>query len=479
MSMIAITKLKKAIFPLGALLGVLGIVLLGSLISSIASAAVSAENRARIGMEGTELTPAGAERAGNAEGTIPAWKNEPIVPPAGYQRGEFLPDPFADDEILFTITPQNYQEYADKLSEGQKAMFQTYPDFFMNIYPTRRSAVYPAFIYEAALKNLDRVEYVEVDKDMGMYGYRGARKAWAFPIPKTAEQAFLNQQSRPRPVWYDAREITIPVASTGDYVVNKLQVNWHIYYSDPNISDDDPRGDPEGYTILYAQVLTAPAKVAGQVVLALEPTAFTSNFRKAWAYSPGQRRVKRAPQIIHDNPVTAGDGLGTTDNGYGFNGPNDRFSYKLLGKREMYVPYNPYKLGGKEGTVENIIKENGRLNQDFPRYELHRTWVIEASLKEGTNHAYGKRVFYLDEDTWQVTLADLYDRRGDLWRHWEEHFLFYYDEGSTNRVAEISYDLNAHRMLLLGIDKDRAPNFDWRAPDEYFTPAAVRRRGIR
>ena len=475
MTIIAMHKIKKAVVLTGTLVGVMGF----ALTSSFATAAVTPEERASIGLEGTELTPSGAIRAGNAEGTIPEWKNEPIPTPAGYKPGDFLPDPYADDEIRFTITPQNYQDHADKLSEGQKLMFQTYPDFYMNIYPTRRSGVFAPHIYDAALKNLDRVTYMEVDKDMGMYGYTGARQAWAFPIPHTGEEVFLNQQSRPRLVWYDARETTIAVASTGDYVVNKLKVNFHIKYSDPEISDDDPAGDPDTYTILYAQVLTAPAKLAGQVVLALEPNTFVSNFRKAWAYSPGQRRVKRAPQIIHDNPLTAADGLGTTDNAYGFNGPNDRFTYKLLGKREMYVPYNPYKIASKEATVDKVIKANGRINQVYTRYELHREWVIEATLKEGTNHAYGKRVFYLDEDTWDVTMVDLYDRRGGLWRYWEDHNMMYYNVGYQNRVAEISYDMNAHRMVALMIDKSRGPDFTWRAPDSYFTAAAVRRRGIR
>lgn len=480
MTINTINKLKKAIVFSGAVSGALMAAGAIALLSSTANAAITAEERASIGIDSGTLTAAGAIRAGNAEGTIPEWKNEPIALPAGYKRGDFLPDPFADDPIRFTITAQNYQEHADKLSEGQKLMFQTYSDFFMNIYPTRRSAVFAPHIYEAAMKNLDRAEYVfDPNVDMGMYGFKGARKAWAFPIPHTAEEMMLNQQSRPRLIWYDAKETTIPVASTGDYVVNKLQVNFHIRWSDPEIPDDDPAADPADYTILYAQVLTAPAKVAGQVVLALEPTTFVGNYRKAWVYSPGQRRVKRAPQIIHDNPVTAGDGLGTTDNAYGFNGPNDRFTYKFLGKREMYVPYNPYKLASKEATTEVLIKPDGRLNQDYTRYELHRVWVVEATLKEGTNHAYSKRVFYFDEDSWEVTLVDLYDRRGGLWRHWEDHNMMYYDELMMNRVGEISYDLNAHRMLALMMDKQKAPNFDWRAPDVYFTPASVRRRGIR
>ena len=94
------------------------------------------EELAKLGLEGTELTPTGAIRAGNAEGTIPAWKNEPVQPPPGWQPGGWHADPFPNDKVLFTITSENYREHADKLSPGQQKLFETYPDYFMNIYPT-------------------------------------------------------------------------------------------------------------------------------------------------------------------------------------------------------------------------------------------------------------------------------------------------------------------------------------------------------
>lgn len=446
-----------------------------------AGAAAASSKGKDIGLEAGQFTPSGAIRAGNADGTIPAWKNEPIKPPADFVPGGFHPDPFRDDKALFTITAQNYQDYADKLSEGQKKMFQTYPDYVMNIYPSRRTVVYPKYVYEAALRNLDRTsDVLHVDVNMGMVGAEGMRKAWAFPLAKNGDQAIINQATRPRPPWYNARETTTAVTTTGHFVPNILQVNFHNKWSDPDIADDEPGATATGNNILYSQVLVAPAKVAGQVVLALEPVSFTKEFRKAWAYSPGQRRVKRAPQIIYDNPITAGDGLGTTDQAYGFNGPNDRFTWKLLGRREMYVPYNPYKLFAKNATTEKLITPDGRFNQDYARYELHRVWVLDSVLKEGTNHDYGRRVFYLDEDSWEVVLGDHYDRRMELWRHWEDHQIFYYDIQHVNRVAELQYDFNAHRMLALMIDKSgQGPDFTWRAPDTWFTPAAVRRRGVR
>ena len=457
----------------GLLLAVFG------LNGSYAEAATTAEEKATVGLTGTKFTPSGAIRAGNAEGTIPEWKNEPIPLPEGFIPGIFHPDPFADDAVRLKITAQNYQEHADKLSEGQKKMFQTYDDFFMNIYPTRRSVVYQEYIYEAAVKNLDRTEFITTDNHMGMIGFTGARRAWAFPIPHNGDEAILNHQSRPRLVWNKSREVTIPVTTAGTFELNNLDVEFHNKWSDIEFAEDDPNVDPMDTVLYYTQTITGPPKLAGQVVLALEPVTFNRNFRKAWAYSPGQRRVKRAPQIVYDNPLTAADGLGTTDQVFGFNGPLDRFSYKLLGRREIYVPYNPYRLFDQAATPDKVIGDNGRFNQDYARYELHRVWLVEANLKEGTNHDYSKRVFYLDEDSWEVMLADNYDRRGDLWRHWEDHQIFYYDVRSVHRVTELQYDFDAHRMLALMIDKSKAPDFAWREEDKFFTSAAVRRRGVR
>ncbi|RLA41749.1 MAG: DUF1329 domain-containing protein [Gammaproteobacteria bacterium] len=444
--------------------------------SPFALAKSSPEEIARLGLEGTELTPAGAIRAGNAEGTIPEWKNERVQAPSDFVEGQYHTDPFRDDKVLFKITAQNYTEHADKLSEGQKAMFKTYPDWFMNIYQTRRSAVYAPYIYEAALANAGTAEIVLApEKGEGIVGFKNAHHSWAFPIPKNGNELLMNQATRPINVWVDSNEQTLAITSTGKYTVSQLSVQQHYKYSDPDIKDFDPETDH----LHYYQTLTAPAKVAGQVVLAKDPTSFTKKFRGAWVYSPGQRRVKRAPQIVYDNPLTASDGLATTDQKWGFNGPNDRFNWKKIGKKEMYVPYNAYKLHATNAGPENVITSEGRLNQDFARYELHRVWVLEGTLKQGTSHDYARRVMYLDEDSYFITVVDGYDRRGEIWRYWEDHDVMYYDIGFVAPAAEVQYDMTAGRMLALLFDKKNPPDFTGRWEDKYFTPASIRRNGVR
>ena len=439
-------------------------------------AKVGPEEVAKLGVEGTELTPAGAVRAGNAEGTIPEWKNERVQAPSDFVVGEYHTDPFRDDKVLFKITAQNYSEYADKLTEGQKAMFKTYPDWFMNVYQTRRSAVYAPYIYEAAIKNAGNAEIVLApEKGEGIVGFKNAHHSWAFPIPKNGNELLMNQATRPLNVWVDSNEQTLAITPSGKYTISQLSVQQHYKYSDPDIKDFDPETDH----LHYYQTLTAPAKVAGQVVLAKDPTSFTKKFRGAWVYSPGQRRVKRAPQIVYDNPLTASDGLATTDQKWGFNGPNDRFNWKMVGKKEVYVPYNAYKLHATNAGPENIITTEGRLDQDFARYELHRVWVLEGTLKEGTSHDYARRVMYLDEDNYFITVVDGYDRRGEIWRYWEDHDVMYYDIGFVAPAAEVQYDMQAGRMIALLFDKKNPPDFTGRWEDKYFTPASIRRNGVR
>ena len=118
--------------------------------ASAAQAGVTADQAARLGKD---LTPVGAETAGNKDNTIPAWTGGITRPPAGYRAGMFHPDPFAADKPLFAITPQNAKDYSTKLTPGQLAMFAKYKTFKMNIYPTRRSASFPQEVYNATLAN--------------------------------------------------------------------------------------------------------------------------------------------------------------------------------------------------------------------------------------------------------------------------------------------------------------------------------------
>ncbi|WP_121359608.1 DUF1329 domain-containing protein, partial [Pseudomonas aeruginosa] len=98
-----------------------------SLLATQVMAAISADEAAKLG---TSLTPLGAEKAGNADGSIPAWDGGLATNAGSVDSRGFLANPYASEQPLFTITAQNVDQYKDKLTPGQLAMFKRYPDTY-------------------------------------------------------------------------------------------------------------------------------------------------------------------------------------------------------------------------------------------------------------------------------------------------------------------------------------------------------------
>ena len=193
---------------------------------------------------------------------------------------------------------------------------------------------------------------------------------------------------------------------------------------------------------------TGPARRAGEALLLVDPLDIGTKDRRAWSYLPGQRRVKVAPDLSHDTPNPGTAGGNTFDDIFIFNGSMDRFDFKLVGKKEIYVPYNAYAAVYK-AKQDELLKPN-HLNPDFVRWELHRVWVVEATLREGKRHVYSKRVFYLDEDSWAALASDEYDARGQLYRAGFAYMAPSYDLPAPYTDMFSHYDLAARIYSLTG-----------------------------
>jgi len=436
-------------------------------IHSVGWAKLSQEEIARLGKD---LTPMGGIRAGNEEGTIPEWKGGILTPPPGYKPGMHHPDPFADDKVLFTITGANMDQYADKLSEGHKAMLRTYGSFKMKVYPTRRSASAPQRIYDMTRKVAATAEIVD-----GGNGVKGCVNGIPFPIPKSGLEGIWNHLLRYR-CDIVARWIAqaMPTRS-GAYTLVQFADEADIIYSQKGMTEEKMKN----ILLFFKQKVLSPARLAGGILLVRETLDQIKEPRSAWIYNPGQRRVRRAPHVGYDNPGTASDGLRTNDQFDMFSGATDRYNWELVGRREMYVPYNSYILHSDSLKYEQILTPL-HINPEFCRYELHRVWVVEATLKKGARHIYKRRTFYLDEDSWQIILMDQYDNRDQLWRVSEGHVINYYDVPTIFTTLEVHTDLQAGRYLAIGLDNE-GPMYDFsikRTMDDY-TPAALRREGLR
>ena len=280
-------------------------------------------------------------------------------------------------------------------------------------------------------------------------GVDGAVIGIPFPIPSNGLEVIWNHLLRYRGETVACVLGQAAVTRGGAYTLVKNSLEIELRYSLPGMTVEEL-----GNTmILYKQKTLAPARLAGDIVLVHETINQAREPRNAWTYNPGQRRVRRAPNIAYDNPGTTSDGLRTADQLDMFNGAVDRYDWELVGKREMYVPYNAYRLHGADLSFDDILVPL-HVNPEHLRYELHRVWVVEATLKEGARHIYKRRTLYVDEDSWQIMVADIYDNRDQLWRVSEGHVVNYYEKPLIWPTLEVHLDLQAGRYLAFGLDNE-------------------------
>jgi Protein of unknown function (DUF1329) len=440
--------------------------------AAVAFGAVTPQEAARLG---ADLTPLGAEKAGNADGSIPAW-NGGLKSPAdagfpNYHSPDHYPDPYASDKPLFTITAANMSQYASKLTEGHKALFKTYADYKMIVYPTRRSGAAPQSVYDATKRNATTGKLVPDGN-----GFTGAIGGTPFPIPQNGLEVVWNHITRYRGIGAALQIGQAPVTAGGSYTLVNFKEEFYFLYYEPGMTE----AGLNNILLFFTQETTAPARLAGEVLLVQETLDQARESRRAWVYNPGQRRVRRAPNVAFDNPGTNADNQRTADQFDMYNGSPQRYDWKLVGKREIYVPYNAYRLqDGKLRYSELLHKAH--INQDLARYELHRVWVVDTTLKPGVSHLYSRRTFYVDEDSWQILAVDCYDARGQLYRVQEGHAMNYYNLPSLWTDLELVMDLSNGRYLALGLQSEERGSYNFsikRTPADY-QPSVLERRGIR
>jgi hypothetical protein len=429
-----------------------------------------------------ELTCIGAERAGNQDGSIPEWtgprnftaeqlkytpqdlenlrKNDPdkIEKTLEQQAGAEAV------KLLVEVTKANMAEHADHLTEGHKALLTTYPTYRMRIYKSIRTGFFPEAIEKATVENATTAVLEGTDS------VKNARLGFPFPVPKSGAELLWNHKLKYKSdeaIRFNNQAIVKP---DGSYNITKLREEVKFLYA--NISRP---GDGK-LLAYYLSETVSPPRSAGQFTLVHETADQSSGGRLAWIYSPGLGRVNRAPDVGYDNPAVNTDNEQYNDQIDVFNGALDRYNWKLIGKREIYIPYNSYLINSPKVKYKDILKPL-HINQDLTRYEKHRVWVVEATLKPGTSHNFGKRVFYLDEDSYSIAVVDCYDRRGQLWKVQEAHLLTAPFVSTVTGVPELIYDLQSKRYFTTAMsNEDKISDFKASFEDSYFDPANLKRK---
>lgn len=443
-----------------------------AVLSAGATLAATPEQAAELGKS---LTPWGAEVAGNKDGTIPAWTGGLTQIPADFKKDSGLrPDPFAADKPRLVITGKNADEHKAELTAVTYALLKRYPTMRVDVYPTHRPVRYPKKLEENTARNATQAKLVE-----GGLGVENALPGIPFVIPSNGYEAMWNHILRYTGVATYCKYDSYNVDSSGTATLSSTGISYQEWppYHPANIDKVIKPTDPIWYV---KQEYTGPARRAGESLMVFDHLNPLAQPRKAWQYLPGQRRVKLAPDIAYDTPNPGVAGAATYDDTFTFNGAMDRYDFKLVGKREMIIPYNDYKAVYFPGSKENVTTKN-HFNPDLLRWELHRVWVVEATLKPGKRHVYHKRTFYLDEDTWMAVASDAYDARGELYRGSIQPTAFAYDVPAIAISLQITYDLIAGLYASQGHCGLHPGGLEWRGPypARDWTPDALAGAGIR
>ncbi len=419
----------------------------------------------QVGRLGQDLTPLGGERAGNVAGTIPSWEGGLAQPPANYQPGMHHPDPYAGDKPLYRVDSQNLAQYQGQLPAGLKALLEKNPGYFMQVYQTRRSAAAPQRIYDATRFNAQNAELISNGN-----GVDGVAAGIPFPLPQNGQEVIWNHIMRYRGDQISFVSNLAAVLSSGAFNLLKQERDAYFLYGREGVSPKDL----DNTLFYYRNKVVAPAKLAGSALVVQETIDQVLAIRKAWRFNRGERRVRRLPSLAYDALQPDTSGMAIADQVDTYNGAPDRYEWTLIGKQEMLVPYNSYAVHQKGIPYDTILQEK-TLNPQLLRYELHRVWVVEADLRKGHSHIYGKRRFYLDEDSWQILAVDLYNKDRELSGLQESHPISYYEVPMFGSTLETIYDFKGSRYFVDGLDNNE-PMYDFNAKlsPRDFTPQALR-----
>ena len=431
-----------------------------------AFAGVSADEAAKLK---SDLTPLGAEKAGNKDGSIPTWAGGMTTAIAGDKAGGRRGDPFKDEKPLFSITGKNAEQYADKLTDGVKALLKKYPDYRVDVYPTHRTAAAPQWVYDNTLKNATRGKLVnEVPAEVV--------GGTPFPIPKTGAEVMWNHMLRWRGTSFQAPVTQYQITADGKPVLTTDGIiDLQIPYYYPEVTLESFSKTPEIKLIRLVNV--GPPIRAGEAITGRDQIDPAKT--QAWVYLTGQRRVRKLPNPCCDTPSPVTAGLMSFDEIQTWTGKLERFEFKLSGKKEIYVPYNGNRLLQPK-TDAAVLSKTG-VNPDFMRWELHRMWVVDATLRAGQRHPAARSRYYCDEDTWTCILADRWDANSQLWKTlWTSNFVapdlpgtvpgaFGFNDllSGTAYVGDLYNSKPAHYVVK--------PRY----PDSTFTPEAMAGESVR
>lgn len=404
---------------------------------------------------GSSLTTFGASAGASKDGAIPAYegglKNPPKVGTNNY------PDPFAGEKPLYSIQQSNMAQYKDQLGAGTIALLERFPDYKVDVYPTHRTMAYPDWFLENTVKNATTATVggaVEGDKVAGAAPDGLPYQGIPYPVPKTGYEVMWNHFFRYAPPVSRLRSSNWLVDSNGNQ--NSLPGIDAAYLHPWSEKTGEMRKKTFDSMFGFWTTLFSPPTSAGtQFLNYYLPDA--TDISKVWFYTPGQRRVRRAPEFTYDTPMGSYAGVIVWDEPFGFVGRMDRFNMKLVGKQEMIVPYNVFGVTNQSTSTEILGKQF--IKPQYMRWEKRNVWVVEADRKKDERHAYSKRKFYVEEDCWCLVGTESYDDGGKIWRVSQILNFPTWDIGGMNSDTWMFQDLRKGNYIIINAGRTEPGNY--------------------
>ncbi len=376
--------------------------------------------------------------------------------PLSHAKDDFLsyPKPLGG-EVKFRVDKSNLEQHKDRLPEGLYKMIKEW-DYSINVYETVNDFSFPNDYQEATEKYKGAAR---VDKQGGIENYTAGLP---FPEPKSGAEVMYN---------YDYKYTGDDFYYVGDAIImstagreRRLGLTYSRMSYQGRLRVDPKPSIPGPGNVELKEIsgFTYPEDIAGMVLLTVRYQN-PSKGDDGWMYIPTIRRVRRI------SVAQRGDSSGgmdfTWDDYRGFSGKVSDYAWKLIGKKEMIIPFHaPTTNPRHKGIV---------LIPDDLRYELRSVWIVEGVNKD-KDYVYSRRRIYLDADSYDIPVCVLWDRRGALWKYIE----IGYAVDTQNRLTHTSYagvyDLIARRSTLVHGIKER---WNKNMKEDYFTTTNLQTTG--
>ncbi|KVN56173.1 DUF1329 domain-containing protein [Burkholderia stagnalis] len=389
-----------------------------------------------------DLTPVGAERGASKDGGVPAFAGKQS-PEAGWEWGKVRADYWKhkNEKPLYSIDAANVDKYADKLSPGQVALIKQKKGYRMDVYPSHRECQLPDVAEQNSKANLAAAKLNSTGEALASAVLPGV----AFPQPKSGVEAILNYEMRYRGEGIEwAQTVTAVSPRPGGSEWIDATGPQTYFFPSAKLGKSSPQDVNQLSAAVYFQ-MNSPAALAGQAFVQRQ---YYDKDSETYYYFPGQRRVRRMPAYTHDAPLIGFENQYLIDEANMINGSLDRFNWKLVGKKDMIVPYNAFGMYKYKSNLHDVATPDG-INAANRRYETHRVWVVEATVKPSARHVASKKTFYLDEDSWLALVGEDYDAQGKLWKVRESYPIPVWELGGTcDNQPLAQYDLINGRYVF-------------------------------